>query len=1394
MSDWVGKTLGQYEITAYLGRGGMSTVYRARQASIGREVAIKILTEQHEPESPYLQRFQREVKTIAGLEHIHILPIYDFGTLDGYPYLVMRYLDGGSLNQLIRQRALEINEVERLITQICTALDFAHENGVIHRDMKPHNVLLDRQGNAYLCDFGIAKTIGVDAGLTRDGEAVGTPSYMAPEQWQGLAVSPQTDIYSVGVMLYEMLTGHEPFQGDSLFALMYRHMNESPRPASLSRPGIPPMLDAIIDLAMRKLPAERYQTAGELAAAVHTAIHPQSAPAFNSAMLLATAHPTEDTDAPTEYIPVSQPSETFGGRTWILDAFSQWLASDSPVLYMYGPHGIGKSTFVAYMANALGNRALHYEFDATQVRTFDPRVFVEALIMQLAALLPESASPSGITDLQNALADPLVQFDSRILEPISREREPVFLVLDGLDAALDQPGSTVLDVLRAALEAWPDNLRMVVTSTPHPDIDTLFRRATHIDLTATDEHLQADLRSTLSTRFATLMPNLSRGEVDLNELLEKSAGNPLYLNTVFDCLALKRIQVTDLEQLPVGLEALYADLLNRADAADAKAGLLLRILAVARAPVPESLIAHALGESEVQSRTRLGNLRPLAKTQNELWTLYHPALRYWLLDAQNALHEAHLSIAEALVHPPYSEYALQFLPTHLAMGGQLDRAFALLTDLTFLTARLERFSLAETTHDFSAIAGLLTEEQASVLDALLGTLRDATQVLRQDPTNLFGELYNRLIGIPALHDSLQEAADKRRTPWLRLVWPVHSIGSLGSSLKHILWRGAPITALSVDGSRWLAACADGYLRLWENGEPAREWVAHAGSDAPSVIRGCALREQQVMSTAEDGSAHVWDVVSGDLRQRFRKHPRPVNGCSLSPDGGKALTVSEDRLMRLWDTLGGKLISSFSEHSDSLTCCTFASGDTFAISGSVDGTLRVYKTVGYMLRYTLKGHKGAVTACVGTPESIDPPLAISAATDGQVYIWNLRSGTLINTLKGAAGSITGLALSGSTPETLIVAASSQDGSVRVWNVGSGELLARFESHRGPLLSCALDASAQTSPTSGVRVLAGGREGSLYSWTLGESEVAMVDAHAAEVRACAFDGEGTRLITASLDRELRIWEPSGGRSIMVLKGHTASVTGCAISADGRTVLSASTDKTLRLWDAQRGAQIRLFTGHTEPVLACDLSKHPILISNKTLWLAASGSADRMIRLWDVESGQNVQTLKGHRDGVIQCIFSPLDNSLASISKDRSARLWSLERGIVIQTFETPSVTYTTCAFSPDTRFLLLGQGDGKLALYDRGATALNAFASGRSNAAVTACGFSPNGRLVFAATQDGIVYVWDFPKGQLLATYRASRPLMCGAITNDQLAIGDDKGAVALLRIEGQGTVRRKSNLL
>ncbi|MFN8401698.1 MAG: protein kinase [Anaerolineales bacterium] len=276
MADWIGQTIGKVRVEKYLARGGMAEVYLGTHLTLDRPVAVKVMHSFVESEPELIARFQREAKAVAGLRHPNIVQVYDFDTHDGHPYLVMEYLKGPSLASLLRElhkngARLSLSQVAQLLKSLAAGIDYAHSQGIVHRDIKPANIILNNKSGNYavdqlprdteciITDFGLVR-LSNSTTQTASGVVSGTPAYMSPEQAQGSAVDSRSDTYSLGIVLYEMLAGRLPFDGDSTLGVILKHISEPPPPIE----DISPEIQIVVKKALEKLPENRYQTAHDL--------------------------------------------------------------------------------------------------------------------------------------------------------------------------------------------------------------------------------------------------------------------------------------------------------------------------------------------------------------------------------------------------------------------------------------------------------------------------------------------------------------------------------------------------------------------------------------------------------------------------------------------------------------------------------------------------------------------------------------------------------------------------------------------------------------------------------------------------------------------------------------------------------------------------------------------------------------------------------------------------------------------------------------------------------------------------------------------------------------------------------------------------------------------------
>lgn len=311
MFDLAGRTVGKYRLMEKLGQGGMAQVYKAYQPDLDRYVAVKILHPHLTGDPEFEARFRREARAVAALEHPNIVRIYDFDTAEGLAFLVIECVEGTNLRTRLREMAgrgdlMELAEVGRITGALADALDYAHRQGVVHRDLKPSNVLIGAGGRAVLNDFGVARMLDATA-ITESGSTPGTPAYMSPEQGQGEPGDARSDVYALGVLLYQLCTGHVPFDADTPYAIILKHITAPLPPPRTLRPDLPEAVERVILKAMAKDPDGRFQTAGEMAGALRAAFgadpHPSPHPTLTPTLLRNAPHYTTVSQGEREQSP-----------------------------------------------------------------------------------------------------------------------------------------------------------------------------------------------------------------------------------------------------------------------------------------------------------------------------------------------------------------------------------------------------------------------------------------------------------------------------------------------------------------------------------------------------------------------------------------------------------------------------------------------------------------------------------------------------------------------------------------------------------------------------------------------------------------------------------------------------------------------------------------------------------------------------------------------------------------------------------------------------------------------------------------------------------------------------------------------------------------------------------
>ena len=365
---------GRYRVLHRLGSGGMAEVYCAQDLQLGRKVALKILYRRFAEDGEFVERFRREASSAAGLQHQHVVAVYDRGEYDGTYYIAMEYLEGRSLKTIVQQEApLDPDRAIDLTIQVLRAARFAHRRGIIHRDLKPHNVIVDADGRAKVTDFGIARAGASD--MTQTGSIMGTAQYLSPEQAQGHSVSAASDIYSIGIMLYELLTGRVPFDGESAVTIALKQVNERPAPPSAHNPAVTPELEEVVMRALEKDPARRFPDAESFISALQAAREGTATAVIAPVMAPPPLDPPSEAYAyPEEPLPPREPRETGRWWLWVLAVLVAGLGL-AAVLLLPGTQKVGVPTVVgADQANAEAKlRQDGFQVDTTLKTAEQPR-------------------------------------------------------------------------------------------------------------------------------------------------------------------------------------------------------------------------------------------------------------------------------------------------------------------------------------------------------------------------------------------------------------------------------------------------------------------------------------------------------------------------------------------------------------------------------------------------------------------------------------------------------------------------------------------------------------------------------------------------------------------------------------------------------------------------------------------------------------------------------------------------------------------------------------------------------------------------------------------------------------------------------------------------------------
>ncbi len=1438
MDNLSGQHIKGYEVLESIGSGGFGAVYRAYQPVIEREVAIKVILPEHANHPEFIRRFETEAQLVARLEHIHIVPLYDYWRDRDGAFLVMRWLRGGSLRAALNGNNWDSAHAPKLIGQVAAALAVAHRRGVVHQDIKPANVLLDEEGNAFLADFGIALRLGDDSIIETDDDNAmvsATPAYASPEQIRSQTITPRSDIYSFGVMMYEILCGSHPFKHTDIATMLFKHLRESLPSIHLLRPDLPAALDSVIQRATAKDFEDRYPDMRALMVDFHRALTQPLTPdmASHPAAGEPVSYVTEDVefitgvdlpefDNPYKGLRAFQEADSadFFGRDVLIPRLIERLKEpdrSARFLAVVGPSGSGKSSVVhagvlpLLRLGAVGNSDNWYIAEMTPGA--HPMQELEAQLLAIAINPPENLLEQlneNERGLYRALKRTLPDDDSEFLLVIDQFEEIFTQVSD------ENERLHFLDSLVVALSEPDTRLRLIITLRAdfydkpllYPVFGGLVRVRTEVVLPLDDDELQQAIVGpakriglVLETGLVPAIIDEVRGQPGslpllqyaLTELFEKRDGRRL---------TLRAYQENDGVQgaLARRAEELYLDFDARGRHAVRQ--LFLRLITPGegtddtRRRAIQSELTSLGGDVEVMKSVinTYGKYRLLTfdhdpETRVPTIEVAHEALlrewgrlREWIEDSREDVllqRRLHTASREWLNHESDESF--------LAMGVRLQQFERLLskTDITlnrnevaFIEASISRRKRQQQLEADQQARELALQRRATRrLQGLVAVMLVATIIA---------------LGLTAFAFNQGQVAQENAAT---------AVAAQGVALAEANSRATQqaIAERSATENQSFALAASAQRALIENNTDLAITLALTAND----IDNPPIQTQHTLAQA---------AYAPGTRFRLVGHNAPVNAVAIHPNGTLAVSGSTDGSLRVWDLQSGELLNTINLRGGAVLSVAFSPTGRLIAAGMEDNSVRLWDIDNRIEQIRLSGHQAPVASVAFSPDgrtlasgSVDRTIRlwdtdtgevqgvldwhfgtvysldfnsdgtqlVSGSGDWSLIIWDVNEQAIIHEITDHEDEVRAVVF---TPDDRYVISASWDNTVAVWDVESGEMVRQMSDHHSPIFALDVNSTGET-------LISGDEEGFIivHDFATG-METGRRIGHDGAVLSLAYLPDGRSYISTAFDSTMRLWERINGAEITRFT-HSDTVLTTQISPDHASVLSGDDSGQLLLWNVQSGEVITPFEGHSGAVNAA--------VFSPTESLVASASDDRTIRIWDSTTGETIRTITDHTNAVTGLAFSPDGELLASSSLDASVRLWDVDTGEAVGNWIEHGAQVWSIAYSPDGRTLLSGAIDGAIILWDVETGAVLQRLTGHA-AGVYAVAYHPDSTRALSASRDGTIILWNLETGAQISIFEGhSEAVRSIAFSPDgRLALsGGDDGAIILWDVATSQELRR-----
>ena len=1390
-----GRSVRGYELREQVGVGDFGIVYRAYQPSVGREVAVKVIRPDLVNQPSFVRDFESEARLVAQLEHPHLVPLYDYWRDPEGAYLIMRWLRGGSLRQALERGHWNLEPASRLLAQVAAALAYAHRQGVVHRDVKPANVLLDEEGNAYLSDFGIAGRL---ADADNPGRPVASsPAYVPPEELSGQRHTPRSDLYGLGLLTFELLTGQRPPMDGSLPSL------------NTLRPELPAALGDVVARATASDPGERHETVEVFLADWTAAIGP-GAVAIDETYTAA-ENPYKGLQAFGE-----SDADDFYGREALVGELAAAVGRHRLVTVV-GPSGIGKSSVVtAGLMPALRDGALPgserwvisdmfpgtYPFEELaaailRVAVERPDDLVEELARDELGMrrVAKEVLPHG-TELLLVLD----QFEELFTLTADEETRRAFL--DGLTALARDPRSRVRVVLTLRADFLDYPLR-------YPEFGQLLRAGMVAVAAPSEDELADAIERPANGVGVRFEPGLvSQIIADIHE---QPGALPLLQYALTELFAARTSDVLTLEgYLATGgvvgalgrrAEELYAHLDPRAQATCRQ--VFLRLVSVDPAAQDTrrrvrrrelrqlELDADALdeifaryGEHRLLSFDREPLTRtPTVEVAHEAILSQWDRLRTWIEERREDL-LLHRRLVEAVEEWEDAGRVPDYLPG----AGRLAQfeTWAVATDLVLTAGEREFLIEARSAADDAArrrarrrraiLAGFASLAAAAVLLAafalvLRARARDdarvatARQLAASAEANLdIDPERSILLGIQAaettrrhggsilpeaeqaLHDALASS---------RLLARSSGVGRrLGFGMGHVV-------ALAPDAATFAAADLDHGTVSIRDAHTGKKLATLPGQSAQVFAVAYSPDGRFIAAGSADGTLRLWKASSREIVHVFRAHRGAVFATRFSADGNRLATLGGDRAVRVWDVRSGRRLQSLTDvhertnpHTVWSDGVAFVGDDGIAVAPWVSGTApspivaKVFDlSSGKQVRVVNDPAGPTQTADIDV--SPDGKLLVAAHAQGPLQLYRLSDGRQLD-VEQNQGGVVDVEFS---RDGKLVATGGVDGFAKIWDVAEGKLreVIRLRGHDNPVGSVSFSRD-------GTRLATWGQvSGEARVWDVspaGRGEVLTLPGPRSAPgwnADIAFTPDGRRLVASSgRAGTVRVWSVRTGKELIRLdegakdRALAHAVIGVDVSSDGSRIATAGADGSVRIFDSETGKQV-LALRHQHCV------RHGLCVANRAVFspdgskLATTGY-DATVRIVDARGGRQLRVLRGHKPGFLGTYVAEWSRDgthLLSTGHD-GMRIWDLRTGRQLRFLPEGGGPGESGAWSPDDKEVLTESGLGAPVWDASTGKRLRLLATG---APVTDLVFSRDGGRLAIGTidQTSSARVRDWPSG-------------------------------------------------